>query len=61
MILYSRSIYIKENDAESNLAYYVTLDCYIRQKKREKKRDFNRYLILKYFFCNHSSFQGYLS
>lgn len=41
MILYSRSIYIKENDAESNLAYYVTLDCYnIRQKEREKKMRF---------------------
>lgn len=39
MILYSRSIYIKENDAESNLAYYVTLDCYIRQKKKEKKKE----------------------
>lgn len=38
MILYSRSIYIKENDAESKLAYYVTLDCYyIRQKKRKKE------------------------
>lgn len=36
MILYSRSIYIKEHDAESKLAYYVTLDCYIRQKKRKK-------------------------
>lgn len=39
MILYSRSIYIKENDAESNLAYYVTLDCYIRQKKKRKKNE----------------------
>lgn len=38
MILYSRSIYIKENDAESNLAYYVTLDClYVKKKKRKKK------------------------
>lgn len=39
MILYSRSIYIKENDAESNLAYYVTLDCYIRQKKKKRKKN----------------------
>lgn len=39
MILYSRSIYIQENDAESKLAYYVTLDCYIRQKKNEKKNE----------------------
>lgn len=61
MILYSRSIYIKENDAESNLAYYVTLDCYIRQKKREKKRKILIDISLKYLFCNHSSFQGYLS
>lgn len=38
MILYSRSIYIKENDAESKLAYYVTLDYYIRQKKKIKKK-----------------------
>lgn len=37
MILYSRSIYIKENDAESNLAYYVTLSHYTSKKKEEKK------------------------